>query len=219
MNSGSELIRFCHKVYEKEFVAAYDGNLSIRLDSSRVLITPSGKNKGELSENDLLEIDLEGKVLRGSGRVSSEFRLHTYIYKIRPELNAVVHCHPVYTTAFATAGEGFTTPVFPEFILHLGKVPLCRYATPSTEDLIRSIEPYAAFSHAFLLENHGAVTAGKDISDAYYKMEKLEHTAKTLFTARKLGREKTIPRFKLKELYEVAENKFGIIPDKRNKFI
>jgi len=157
------------------------------------------------------------KVLEGEGKVSTEAKLHLIAYKHRSEINAVVHCHPVYTTAFATAGEGFTRAVFPEVALGLGKVPLCKYATPSTDELAESMLPYMEYAWVFLLENHGAVSLGKDIQGAYFRMEKLEHAAKTLFIARQLGREKTIPLMKLKELYSIAEEVYGIKIDDRNR--
>lgn len=217
MSLRSDLTKFCHKVYEKGFVSAYDGNLSLRIDSEKILITPSGKCKGEIEENDLLEIDYNGKLLSGNGKVSTEVKIHLLAYKKRKDIEAVIHCHPTYATAFATAGEGFISPVFPEVILSLGKVPLCKYATPSTDELPDSMLPYIDFSWAMLFENHGAITFGKCIKGAYYRMEKLEHAAHTLFAARQLGREKTIPMNKVRELYSLAENTYGIKIDERNK--
>lgn len=217
MSLRYELTEICHKVYENGFVSAYDGNLSARIESDKLLITPSGKCKGEVQESDLLVIDMEGNLLEGSGKVSTEALIHLLAYKKRADVNSVIHCHPVYSTAFATLGEGFTRPVFPEVILALGKVPLCKYGTPSTEELPGSMLPFIDYSWAFLLENHGAVTLGKTIKGAYFRMEKLEHSAHTLFAARMLGREKTIPLLKLKELYSIAESTYGIKIDKRNR--
>lgn len=217
MSLRYELTSACRQVYEKGFVSAYDGNLSARIDSERILITPSGKCKGEIEEGDLLEIDYKGILTNGNGKVSTEVLIHLLAYNNRPDINSVIHCHPIYSTAFATAGEGFTRAVFPEVVLALGKVPLCKYSTPSTEELPDSISPYIDYSWAFLLENHGAVTLGKTIKGAYYRMEKLEHSAHTLFIARMIGREKTIPLIKLKELYAIAESTYGIKIDKRNR--
>jgi L-fuculose-phosphate aldolase len=217
MSLRKELLDICHKVYEKEYVSAYDGNLSIRINNETILITPSGKNKGDLVEADFQVIDYRGNLLEGEGKVSTEAKLHLFAYKHRSEINSVVHCHPVYATAFATAGEGFTRAVFPEVALGLGKVPLCKYATPSTDELAESMLPYIEYAWVFLLENHGAVSLGKDISGAYFRMEKLEHAAKTLFLARQLGREKIIPLLKLKELYSIAEEVYGIKMDDRNR--
>ncbi len=206
MSLRNELVETCHKVYSKGYVSAYDGNLSARIDHEKILITPSGKCKGEIEDSDLLVIDYKGNLIEGFGKISTEAKLHLLFYNKRKDINAVIHCHPVYSTAFATTGEGFTRGVFPEVVLALGKVPLCKYATPSTEELPNSILPYLDYSWAFLLENHGAATIGKTVKGAYFRMEKMEHSAKTLFVARILGREKTIPLLKLKELYSIAED-------------
>ena len=213
----SELVEVCHKVYEKGFVSAYDGNLSIRIDEDRVLITPSGKCKGEVRVEDLVEVNMKGERVSGTGKVSTEVKIHLLAYTKRKDVSAVVHCHPVYATAFATAGEGFTRGVFPEVILSLGKVPLCKYGTPSTDELPESMLPHIEFSWAMLFENHGAITFGKNIKGAYYRMEKLEHAAHTLFIARSLGRERNLPLLKLKQLYDIAEDTYGIKIDPRNR--
>ena len=217
MSLRKELIDICHKVYEKEFVSAYDGNLSIRINDETVLITPSGKCKGDLVEDDLQIIDYRGNLVDGTGKVSTEAKVHLIAYKNRKDINSVVHCHPVYATAFATAGEGFTRAVFPEVALGLGKIHVCKYATPSTDELAESLLPYIEYAWVFLLENHGAVTLGNDIKGAYFRMEKLEHAAKTLYITRQLGREKNIPIMKLKELYSIAEKVYGVKIDKRNR--
>ena len=215
MSERTELVKYCHKVYEKGYVAAYDGNLSIRLDEKRVLITPSGICKGDVREEDLVEIDYEGNLLSGNGKASTESKIHLLAYKHRQDIDAVVHCHPIHASAFAALGEGFTTPVFPEVILSLGKVPLCKYATPSTDELPKSMEPYIDYAWAMLLENHGAITFAKSIHGAFFRMEKLEHAAQILSVARSMGREKTIPLVKLKELYNIAESTYGIKINKK----
>lgn len=217
MSLRKELVDICHKVYEKEFVSAYDGNLSVRINNETILITPSGKCKGDLVEDDLQVIDYQGNLVEGEGKVSTEAKVHLIAYENRKDINAVVHCHPVYATAFATVGEGFTRAVFPEVALGLGKVHVCKYGTPSTDELAESLLPYIEYAWVFLLENHGAVTIGNDIKGAYFRMEKLEHAAKTLFIARQLGMEKNIPILKLKELYSIAEKVYGIKIDKRNR--
>ncbi len=212
MSLKSELVNACQKVYNNGFVAAYDGNLSLRLNDKEILITPSATCKGEVSEELLLVIDLDGNIIDGIGKVSTEYKLHTFIYKQRSDVNAVVHCHPVFATAFAAAGRSLDQPVFPEIILTIGKIPLCKYATPSTNEVTDSIAPFIKNANALLLENHGAVTCGKDIKDAYFVMEKLEHTAKIMFAAGLLGGAKTIPEEKIKNLLSIAESVYGINP-------
>lgn len=216
MSVRSELIDVCHKVYNKGFVSAYDGNLSVRTSKNTFLITPSGKCKGDLLEKDLLEIDIHANVLKGNGKVSTEAKLHLIAYQKRADIKSVIHCHPVHATAMATAGLDLTKPLFPEVILSIGPVPLCKYATPSTNKLANSILPYIKYCHALLLENHGAVTFGKNISEAYYRMEKLEHAAHTLIIARLIGKEKILSMKNLEELIGLAEKVYGIKINKEN---
>lgn len=215
MSVKKELIQFCHRVYEKNFVSAYDGNLSVRLSADRFLITRSGICKGDVEESDILEIDGSGRKISGEGKVTTEYKIHLFVYNKRPEINSVVHCHPVFATAFATKGEGLEKPVFPEVILNLGKVPLCKYGTPSTEEIPESMLPYINRCNAMLFQNHGAVTFGTTVKDAYYKMEKLEHAAKTLFIARQLGGERPLPGNKVDYLYSIAESVYGISTGKK----
>lgn len=217
MSIRSDLIKFCHKVYDKGFVAAYDGNLSLRVDPNKILITPSGVCKGDLAEEDLIEIDYDGRPLSGAKKPSTEFKIHTLAYKNRKDVNAVVHAHPVNATALATIGEGISQPIFPEVILSLGKVPLCKYGTPSTDQLPDSMLSHIEYAWALLLENHGAVSFGKDIEDAYFKMEKLEHASEILIKAKSIGRIKTLPLQKLKELYNIAESTYGIKINKKSR--
>lgn len=213
-----ELVQVCKKVYEKEFVSAFDGNISVRNSASTFLITRSGVCKGEVTADDIIEIDLNGNIVHGSGKVSTENKLHLYAYSKRTEINAVVHCHPVYASAFAVYGEGLTKHIFPEVILTMGKIPLCEYATPSTDELTKTLEPHINYSWAFLLRNHGAVTLGVDLKDAYYKMETLEHTAKIIYLARLLGGEKELHIEKVQELLKISKETYSIDQDLRNIF-
>jgi L-fuculose-phosphate aldolase len=218
MPDRSTIVDICRRVYEKGFVSAYDGNISLLTENKSILITRSGISKGDVKESDIIEINFAGEIINGRGKISTEYKIHLYAYSRRPEVNAVVHCHPTYATAFATSGEGLTQPVFPEVILTLGKVPLCKYATPSTDDLPLSMEPYIDNAWAFLFQNHGAVTLGKTLRDAYYKMEKLEHAAKTLFVARLLGGAKELSSDKVRELVSLAKSAYGLDIDERNVF-
>jgi len=218
MPDRNAIVDICRRVYDKGFVSAYDGNISVLTENNSILITRSGVCKGDVKESDIIEINFAGEIINGRGKISTEYKIHLYAYSRRPEVNAVVHCHPTYATAFATSGEGLTQPVFPEVILTLGKVPLCKYATPSTDALPLSMEPYIDHSWAFLFQNHGAVTLGKTLRDAYYKMEKLEHAAKTLFVSRLLGGTKELPPEKVHELLSLAKSAYGLDIDERNVF-
>lgn len=211
-----KLVEICHKVYVKGFVEAYDGNISSRTENNTVLITKSGICKGNVTVNDIIEIDLNGKIISGKGKISTEHKIHLYAYQKRKEVNAVVHCHPVYATAFALIGEGLEKHYLPELLLTIGKVPLCKYATPSTKQVPESLEPYINYSWAMLLQNHGAVTLGKTLDDAYFKMEKLEHAAKITLLARLIGKPKELSKKNINEILKISQGTYGIIPNKRN---
>jgi len=218
MQQREELITYCHKVYEKDFVSAYDGNLSLRTPNGTILITRSAVCKGDVTEKDIFEITPNGEIINGTGKISTENELHLFIYQNRKDVNAIVHAHPVYSTAFASSRDSLDRPIFPEVVLTLGRIPLCKYSTPSTDDLPESLKPHVQYANVFLLENHGAVSVGVNIRQAYFRMEKLEHTAKTLFIAGKLGGIREIPKYKLDALYSVAEKNYGIKLDEKNKF-
>jgi L-fuculose-phosphate aldolase len=213
-----KIVEICKKVYQKGFVSAYDGNISARISDNRFLITRSGLCKGEARVDDILIIDEKGNKVSGNGKVTTEYKIHLEAYKVRKDVHAVVHCHPVFATAFASAGEDFSNHVFPEVTLTLGKVPLCRYAPPSTYELTESLFPHLEYSWALLLQNHGAVSFGKNLDDAYFKMEKLEHTAKTIFVSRMLGGEKSLSLTDVNKLLQIAPGVYGITQDERNIF-
>lgn len=216
MSEIDKIVSICRKIYDKKFVSAHDGNVSLITKQNTVLFTRSGICKGDVTDDDILEFDMSGSLLKGEGRITTEFKLHLFAYSRRPDVSAVVHCHPVYATAFSLIGEGLTEHYFPEVVLTLGKVPLCRYGTPSTNDLPLSIEPYIEYSWAYLLQNHGALTLGKDLDDAYYKMEKLEHTAETIYKARQLGESKPLSKNHIDDLLKISEETYGIKVDPRN---
>ena len=216
MSSKKKLVEICHKVYFKGFVAAYDGNISERTKNNTILMTRSGICKGDVTEKDIIEIDLNGKVLSGKQKISTEHKIHLYAYIKRKEVNAVVHCHPTYATAFALLGEGLDKHYLPEVFLTIGKVPICQYATPSTKQVVESLEPYIHYSWAILLQNHGAVTLGKNLDDAYFKMEKLEQAAKIIFLARLIGKPRELSKKNINQILKISEGTYGIVPDKRN---
>lgn len=218
MSEIEKLVAVCHKVYEKKFVSAYDGNVSAITENNTVIITRSGVCKGDITEKDILEFEFSGKPIRGEGRITTEFKLHLFAYSKRKEVNAVVHCHPVHSTALSLLGEGMLKHYLPEVLLTLGKVPLCKYATPSTNELPLSIEPFIEHAWAFLLENHGALTLGKTLEDAYYKMEKLEHSAETIWKAKQLGNPKELTSEEITRLIEISEETYGLTQDRRNIF-
>ncbi|MDO9391275.1 MAG: class II aldolase/adducin family protein [bacterium] len=198
-----EIIRVCHKLDTLGFVPATDGNVSARLDGQRILITPSMLRKGDIRESQLLVTDLEGKVLAGRGKPSSEIKMHLYAYKMRPDVKAMVHAHPPFATAFAAAGLDLKAPLLPEVVLTVGPVPLARYATPSTEEVPRSMAPLIKEHQALLLANHGVLALGRSLEEALQRMERVEHLAKISFLAQALGRPKYLDKKQLQGLLDL----------------
>lgn len=182
-----EIVEAGRRIYNRNFVASNDGNISTRVDDRRVLITPSGVSKGFMEPEDLIVIDHDGNVLEGKGKPSSELFMHLRIFKERPDVGGVVHAHPPKATGFAVAGIPLTQCVLPEVIVGLGGIPLAEYGTPGTEEFYDPVLKYLRDYDAFLLENHGALTIGADVMNAYYKMETLEHFAHIALTAIQLG--------------------------------
>jgi L-fuculose-phosphate aldolase len=182
-----EIVAFGKKVYEKGLVSATDGNISVRVMSDRLMITPSGASLGNLNTEDLVYADLTGQVLAGRGKPSSELPMHLEIYRHRPHVNAVMHAHPPFTTAFTVAGESLASPVLPEVVIMFGEIPVAPYGTPASEESAQSILNLIPDHDVIVLDHHGAVTLGKSLEDAFFKMEKLEHAASTLLAAKQIG--------------------------------
>ena len=206
-----EIVGVCRRLYERGLIAGQDGNVSVRLPGDRLLVTPAGMSKVDVGPNDLVEMHLGGGMpgrATGGRRASSEVLMHLRIYQRRPDVNAVVHAHPPTATGFAVAGEGFTACVLPEVVYQVGEVPLLPYATPGTEELADSFEPYVATHDAFLLANHGATTIGPSLLLAHQRMESLEHAARIVLTARLLGRVNALSTTQVDAL-EAARRKAG----------
>jgi L-fuculose-phosphate aldolase len=179
-----ELIWVCRQLDRRELVAATDGNVSCRLGPDRLLITPSGVRKGELRPFDLMVMNsVNGDLVAGKGRASSEIRMHLLIYRMRPDVMAVVHAHPPLLTAYTLAGVPFRAETLPEVWTTIGPVATAPYATPTTEELAESIRLFIKEHQAILLERHGSLTVGKSLKEAYMRLEKLEHAAHTLLYA------------------------------------
>lgn len=175
-------------LYDRGYVASNDGNLSVKVAPEALLVTPSGVSKGRLTPDMLLVTDLEGNVLEGNRHPSSETKMHLAVYRGRPDVGAVVHAHPPVSTAFAVCRRGLETPYLSELVTGLGAVPCTpSFAMLSTDQVPRSVEPYLADHCAVLLANHGALTWGEDLWEAFDRMETVEHTAKILLNAQLLG--------------------------------
>jgi L-fuculose-phosphate aldolase len=177
---------------ERGLLAGAEGNIAVRLGAGRVLVTPSGASKGDLSPEDLVEVDLSGGRTRGGARASSELDMHLTILRHRPDVGAVVHAHPPVATGFGVAGEAFDDCVLPELVAEVGWVPLVPYGTPGTPELGERLIPFLSGHDALLLANHGAVTMGSKLADAHFRMESLEQAARIILVARLLGRVETL---------------------------
>ncbi|MFA7342462.1 MAG: class II aldolase/adducin family protein [Candidatus Methanomethylophilaceae archaeon] len=173
------LVDVCTRLYQRRLTFSTGGNISVR-DGDRVYITPSGRNKGMLKRGDIVTVDMDGRALQG-GKPSIETGFHLAIYKMRPEVQAVVHCHPQYCTALAVMGAPMRTGLTPEGVLLLGDVPLVPYGTPGTQDLVRLLASYCVDHDALLMARHGALTMGKDLEEAFNRMEELEFQAHMQF--------------------------------------
>ncbi len=193
------------RMYTRGFVAATDGNISVRLNKNCLLTTPSGISKGTLHEDDLIVMDFSGKVISGYRKPSSEYRLHTAIYEARPDVNAVIHAHPPLCTALTVAGISLDQPILPEVVLTLGSIPTAPYATPTTEEVPDSIKQLIPHHDAILLERHGTVTVGECCESAYNKLEKLEHTAQVMLYSLQLGSAKPLSSKQISELIKLRD--------------
>jgi L-fuculose-phosphate aldolase len=200
-----EIVTVCRRLYDRGLIAGPDGNVSARIANDRILVTPAGMSKVDVTIDDLVELALDGRHVRGSRRASSEIAMHLRIYQRRSDVQAVVHAHPPTATGFAVAGESFAACVLPEVIFQVGWVPLVPYATPGTADLADRFDPYLAQHDAFLMANHGATTVGGTLLVAHQRMESLEHSARILLTARLLGRVNTLSSDDVRALVDARE--------------
>lgn len=176
-------------IHARHFAPASDGNISVRLDASHILTTPTGVSKGFMTADDLVITDIEGRRLSGTRPPSSELAMHLLIYRLRQDVRAICHAHPPIATGFAAAGMPLDKPILSEAVFALGCVPLARYGTPGTMELCDSIEPLLRNYDAILLANHGVVTFGPDLLTAFFRMETVEHFAHVSLVTQLLGRQ------------------------------
>jgi L-fuculose-phosphate aldolase len=200
-----QIISVGRSLYEKGFIAASDGNISVRLDERHVLATPTCMCKGMMAAEDLVVIDMQGRRIEGFRDVSSEIGMHLMIYRLRPDVNAIVHAHPVTATGFASAGIALDKPLVSEVVLSLGSVPLAQYATPGTAELSRSLEPMVPDHNAILMANHGVVAYAEDLTSAHMNMETVEHFAKITLTTHLLGRERLLNEQQVADLLDIRK--------------
>ena len=199
------------RIYNRGMVASNDGNISVKLNDNEFLCTPTGVSKGFMTPEYICKVDAKGNVLQAyeGFKPSSEIKMHMRVYKERPDVNSVVHAHPVYATSFAIAGIPLSEPIMPEAVIALGCVPIAEYGTPSTEEIPDAVSKYLPYYDAVLLENHGALAFSDSLLNAYHKMESVEFYAQLLYQAKMLGGPKPLSEEQVQRLYEIRR-KFGM---------
>lgn len=204
-----DIVRVCRLIYEKGWVAANDGNVSVRLEHSRILCTPTSLSKGLVKPEDLIICDNSGNKLEGRLERTSEIAMHNTIYGMRSDVRAVVHAHPPVATGFATAGRALDKALLPEVVINLGAVPLASYGLPGTPALTDGMIPLIPNYDALLMENHGCVAYGADVWQAFFRMEMVEHFARITFVAEMLGGARPLPREQVEQLFN-ARSRYNV---------
>ena len=202
-----QIVEIGNRIWTRGYVAANDGNISVKINDEEVLTSPTGVSKGFMTTDMIIKIDLDGNVISGSSnyRPSSEAKMHLEVYRERPDIKSVVHAHPPYCTSFAVAGIPLNKCVLPEAIIVIGSVPIAEYGLPSTMEIPEKIRPHIKTSDAILLANHGALTMGNSLINAYYKMETLEHTAHIVWNAMQMGNVNVLPEGERDRLMTLRE--------------
>lgn len=208
MEVREQICDVCQRMWQLGWVAANDGNVSVKLEDGTYLATPTGISKSMVTPEKIVRVDKQGKILEAEGgyRPSSEMKMHFRCYEEREDVKAVLHAHPPIATGFAVANRPLDEYSMIETVLSLGSVPIAPYATPSTPEIPEAIAPYLPDHDAILLKNHGAVTVGADVYTAYYRMETLEQFAKITLTAHLLGGAEEIDRENIDKLVDLRNN-------------
>lgn len=194
------------RIYGNGFVAANDGNITVKLSEDEYLTTPTGISKGYLTPEMIVKVNEKGDVLEGTYQPSSEVKVHLKVYEVRKDVGAVVHAHPPFATALAVAHIPMDFYILPEAVCGLGAAPLVPYAQPSTQELADGLVPYLQDYDAFLLENHGTVTVGTDLIKAYYKTETMEYNAKIYYLTKLFGVQHELPQDEIQKLVNMARS-------------
>ena len=200
-----ELAEASHRLSSGGLVVGTEGNLSVRLDDGRIMITPSGVNKGCLIADDMIILDENGKKLQGSRLASSELAMHQFVYRNRPDIKACVHGHSPYATAFAVSGVNLEDNILPEIALFVGKIPMTDYFPPGTPDCSKALDCWIEKHNAFLLRNHGLLTIGRDLEEALNRHEAVERLAQIVHLAYQLGNVNQIPSEDYRRLEKLRE--------------
>ncbi len=223
------IVEYGRRMYQQGYVVTNDGNISVKVSPFEIWVTPTGVSKGFMNTDMMVKMNLDGNILEGNAKPSSEVKMHLRVYQENPVVRGVVHAHPVHATSFAIAGVALDEPILVEAMLQLGAVPVAHYAKPGTYDVPDSIAPYCRDYNAVLLSNHGALTWGESLMQAYYRMEVLETYASMALNVKVLGQKRCLSREQISELdllrrqmglgcgklpqgYAQAENLTDVIP-------
>jgi L-fuculose-phosphate aldolase len=200
-----EILAVGRYLADRQYHAAFAGNISVRISRTSLLCTRHGADKGALSFDDLVWCRLDGKKIEGAGDPTSELIMHATVYRVRSDVGAVIHAHPPTATAFAATSTPLDKLSLPEMVVLLGPVALVPYATPGSKELGRRLRGYLPSYDAFLLENHGALTVGGALREAALRMELLEQNARITLKARQVGRPFVLKPDQLKSLLEIRK--------------
>jgi L-fuculose-phosphate aldolase len=204
-----EIVEIGGWIHSQGMVSGFDGNISARLDSHRILSTPTTIAKGMMQPDDLVTVDYEGKKISGRRNATTELAMHLLIYKRRPDVNGVVHAHPPTATGYAAAGLPLNKALISEVVLSFGCIPLARYGTPGTPELTQALLPLVGSYDAILMANHGVVTYGPDLLRAFLRMETVEHFAKISLVTEMLGRQVLLSGSEVDKLLAVRQRYLG----------
>lgn len=205
-----QICRIGKKIYDKGFSPGASGNISCRI-GDKILLTASGACLGELTERDLIITDIEGNIIEGEKKPTSEKFMHYEIYKRRPDVSCILHAHPPKTTALAVIGKDLNTPLIAEAVVTLGEIAFAKYDTPSTNELARAVGECFEKHDVVIMSNHGAVVCSNNLDDACHKIETLEFISEINIITEIMGRKNEIPPEKLEELKKLREFKYGTV--------
>jgi L-fuculose-phosphate aldolase len=209
----TEIIRITRIIAGQGLIRSSDGNISVRLDEDRFLVTPSGLYKMTMETDDLIVVNWQNEMVKGPSGLhpTSEILMHLEAYRQRKDIRAALHAHPPYATALTIAGEVFPLDIIPEVPIALGDVPVAEYATPGTPAMAASIRQPISGSNAILLSHHGSLTVGRTLEEALIALERVEHTARTYFIARSFGKVVPLPEDEMQRLQEIGRRVRGEI--------
>ena len=212
----ADILEVGRRMYQRGFAAANDGNISARVGENEVWTTPSGVSKGFMTEDMLVKVDMDGNVLCGTMKPSSEVRMHLRLYREMPDIGGVAHAHPPTATTFASAGIPLDRAFLQEAVVLLGEIPVAPYALPGTDALAESVVPYCGKYNGLLLEHHGAVAWASDPIHAFYRLESIEYNAVIAMNLKMMGIERPLTNAQVDELLTLRP-KWGVTAGGRPK--